>query len=342
MERSMIPEHIVRIGFGPITESNSFHQSGRKVASALQEDGRFDCGFFTWEPFSLEEMMAFDVLVFIKNYPPLEILRDLKGEGKRIILDYHDMFFYPSVYEENKIKKIFKKIYYFCHERKIRKSLRLFDVCFVASPVLLDIAREAGIEPYFLQRQLFNDKNEEKFKNYIKPSDRVTIYWTGVGENQSQNEPILSVLEKLHTEIGCRIIYSTDTFGDLGFIEYRKWDRDTWEDELLEADIAFRWRDTSNLQRCKDANKVMAYMGAALPVVVCPTESEKIIIENGVTGFFASTVKEFEEVITNLVVSHELRKKIGMSAHSAVWSKYSLKSHVSEIGSVVLDLLQRK
>ncbi|MBT1070885.1 hypothetical protein [Pelotalea chapellei] len=328
----------IKVGFGPITHMNSFHQSGEKVSAVMAQDSRFATGHFKGEPFNLEELQQFDVLIFIKYYPSHEILRELKRQGKKLILDYQDMFLYPSVYELNPFKKVLKRIYYFTHETKIRRQLALFDLCFVASPVLDHIVAEAGIKPFFLQRQLYNDSNEFKFQEHDRPKDAPIIYWTGVTANQTQNAPILPILKRLKEQYGCRIVFSSDSIGTENFIEYRLWDRNTWEDELAEVDIAFRWRDTSNMQRCKDANKVMAYMGAALPVVIYPTESEKLVVKDGDTGFFTYTPEQFEKTMINLVKSLELRKKNGLAAHQDVWSQYSLKHHVEEIKRAILLL----
>lgn len=332
---------LIHVGFGPITRINSFHQSGEKVARILSTDSRFKCGFFS-EPFSVTELQEYDVLIFIKYYPSYEILHELKKQNKKLILDYHDMSLFPSVYELNPLKKVLKKIFYHKLEQQMRQQLAMFDLCFVASPVLLEVVSEAGINPYFLQRQLFNDSNEAMYQNHSSAKTNPTIYWTGVTGNQPQNIPILPVLKRLKEQHGCRIIFSSDSIGNEDFVEYRLWNRDVWEEELAEVDIAFRWRDTSNVQRCKDANKVMAYMGAGLPVVIYPTKSEKLVVQDGVTGFFAYTPEQFQEIMANLVCNPELRKKVGLAAHREVWSKYSLKHHVEEIKKAVMQLLLSK
>jgi len=305
----------------------------------IGRDPAFSCGFFSWEPFRIDELLQYDVLVFIKYYPSHEILAELKKQGKKLILDYQDMFLYPSVYELNKMKKLLKQIYYHKLELAARRQLSQFDLCFVASPTLPDIVRASGIKPYFLQRQLYNDHNEENCKKYDIPAECPIIYWTGVTVNQPQNLPVLPILKMLKERYGCRIIFSSDSIGSVDFVEYRIWNRDSWEDELTEVDIAFRWRDTSNMQRCKDANKVMSYMGAALPVVIYPTESEKLIMEDGVTGFMAYSPEQFENILVKLVQNPDLRKSVGLAAHREVWLKYSLNCHVGEIKKVLSHLV---
>ena len=137
----------LKVGFGPRTNWNSFHQSGERVAELLSRDPQFECGFFNRDPFSIEELSRFDVLVFIKHYPPLDILTELKRRGKVLILDWHDKALYRSFYEPNPIRKVVTTICNFQTEAHIKKQLRTFDLCFVASPVLFDAALSLGARP---------------------------------------------------------------------------------------------------------------------------------------------------------------------------------------------------
>jgi hypothetical protein len=329
----------LKVGFGPRTNWNSFYQSGQRVAELLGRDPRFECDFFSREPFSLEELSRFDALVVIKHDPPLNILAELKRRGKVLILDWHDKALYPSFYERNPVRKFLKKISCSKTEAQIKKQLRIFDLCFVASPAVFDAVLLAGARPYFLQRQLYNHGSEFNYKTANGKKDTLVIYWTGVGVNQKQNETILPVLKRLHDEFHCRIVYSSDEKGDVPFIEYRAWNRDAWEEELTEADIAFRWRDGSEEQRLKDANKIMAYMAAGLPVVCYPTESEKLVMQDGVTGMMAYTPEQFEQKMVELITHPRLRASIGKAAHDEVWSRYSLREQVEKIKGVLLHLL---
>ena len=248
----------IKVGLGPKTSWNSFHQSGEKVATLLSEDPRFACGFFSRDPFSLDELSRFDVLIFIKQYPSFAMLRELKARGKILIFDVQDRALWQSMYEQNPVRKFLKKIYYYTSDREAQRQLRAFDLCFVASPGYQRVLDGIGARAHFLQRQLYNDKNEFDYKSSSLKKDSLMVYWTGVGVNQKQNIPILPTLKRLHDTYHCRIVYSSDTDPHIDFVEYRKWSRDRWEKELLEADIAFRWHDISVAQSLKDANKIMS------------------------------------------------------------------------------------
>lgn len=332
----------IKVGFGPKTQANSFVQSGVNVAEELTRLGGFECGFFQWESFELEELLVYDLLVFIKYIPPLEMLTVLKMAGKILILDYQDTFLYPSAYEHDWFRRWAKRLYYWSWERVASRQFSLIDGCFIATPLLAEVVSRAGMRPLELPRQIYNSSNETVFKDPSSATEGVVLYWTGVGANQGQNDQILPVLRRMQERFGCRIVYDTDHPGEHDWIKYRPFDNATWPLALLDGDIAFRWRDTSNMQHFKDPNKVLSYMAAGLPAVVHPTASERLVIRDGETGFFAETPDDFERIVTRLVCDPELRDKVGRAAHSEVWSRYSLARHVECLRGHLLQLMAER
>lgn len=329
---------MIKIGFGPKVTANSYTQSGVKVSRVLNEYEGYACDCFA--DMSYDALSGFDVLVFIKIIPDYETLKKLKADGKILILDYHDMFLMPSVYEQSPFKKNLKKLIYCSLERKKKKMFALFDRCLISSPALEGPVREAGIEPHFLMRQIFNDTNEKHYKQHTERTANLKLMWTGVDLNFKQNTAIMPCLENICRKYEAKIIYLTSAdLPDTEFIEYRKWSVDTWEESLLEGDIAFRWWDVGNDQYFKDPNKVLAYMAAGLPVVCKPTPSERLIIDQGKTGFMAETVEEFEKHITELIENPQLRRMVSEQAHQEVWEKYSLRAHVGELVKMMEGLI---
>lgn len=329
----------IRVGFGPETSSNSFHQSGIKVAKELMKDNRFSCDFFHWEPFRYEELAQFDVLIFIKYVPESNVLFSLKKNGVKMVLDYQDTFLYPSVYESNLVRRFAKKAYYWRFEKKKRASFSLLDGCLYANPLLKEVLVRAGLRPLYLPRQIYNDENEYSFKSPSPRNEGLTLYWTGVGLNQIQNLPLLPVLEQFHRKYGSRVVYDSDMKGDVSWIEYREFNRQSWPNKILDADIAFRWRDDSNMQRFKDANKVLSYMAAGLPTIVFPTESEKVLVREGETGLFAYSIEEFSSKMERLILDSEMRSRLGNNAHDFVWKRFSLRSHVAFLKKHLINLI---
>lgn len=333
---------VFKVGFGPETDANSFTQSGVKVAAELEQYSEFETGFFRWDPYDLDELMAYDVLVFIKYIPDEGMLRALRDAGKVMVLDYQDTFLYPSVYETDFFRRLLKKIYYWKTEGPLARAFRLLDGCLICTPLLRDVMLRAGMRPLELPRQIYNDENEHIFKKATDRTEGVVLYWTGVWLNQPQNDPVLPVLKRMHDNYGCRILYDTNRVGEHDWIEYRMFSNETWYKDILDADVAFRWRDASNMQHFKDANKVQGYMAAGLPAVVHPTASEKLVVTHGETGFFAETPEAFEAILIRLVKEPELRRRVGQAAHKEVWAKCSLKKHVEAIREHLLELLGKR
>ncbi len=334
--------HRILVGFGPATTANSFHQSGVKVSKELEKDPVFGCAVFR-EPFEIEKLLQFDALVFIKIIPPYDILKRLKDAGKKLFLDYQDMFLYPSVYEKDPLRKALKKLYYFRLESGERKRFGLFDRCLVASPAAEAAVRETGMEPFFLERQIYNDRSRFIKKEYGAGTKGLTLYWTGVALNIGENRPIEPVLERLCRRHSSKVVYHTEGAGSVaGHTEYRRWSLDNWEDEMAAADMAFRWWTDSNNQYNKDSNKVISYMAAGLPVICRPTLSDRRVITHGVSGFFAETPEEFGSILEKLMLDPSLRKRAGEAAFKEAWSRFSLERHVACLKGLLLDISSGK
>ncbi len=330
-----------KVGFGPETTANSFYQSGIKVARKLEEDSRFQCDFFA-EPFSLKVLLDFDILIFIKICPPFDILKKLKDAGKILILDYQDMFLFPSVYERNSIKKIMKKIYYYHLEGSERKRFGCFNGCLIASPAAKQIVQEAGMKPLVIHRQIYNDWHQNHPKQHSEKTRNLTMIWTGIGLNIKQNSQIEPILKKICDKYDSRVIYLTDSYKNKSdFINYVHWTRETWERDLLQGDIAFRWWNNCNDQYHKDSNKILSFMAAGLPVVCRPTESDKLVMRDGATGLFADTPRAFGECLDRLILDPQARKDIGQRAFEESWSKYNLDTHVSQIKEILATFIKQ-
>ncbi|WP_460030255.1 glycosyltransferase [Megalodesulfovibrio paquesii] len=305
----------------------------------LQELTGATCDYFQWQPFMYEELASFDILIFIKYIPEFSILKKLNAQGVRMLLDYQDTFLYPSVYEPGLPRRMLKQIYYARTERQLSAAFRLLDGCLYAAPQLEPVLRRTGLRPLFLPRQIYNDRSASHWKSHSSQTHGVTLYWTGVSLNQQQNDPILPVLRQLKKQYGCRILYDTDAPGNHDWIEYRSFNPDTWDLDILDADIAFRWRDTSSMQRFKDPNKLLGYMAAGLPAVVHPTESEKQIASHGETAMFVRTVEEFETAVAALIQDPTLRARIGCKAHEVAWAGHSLQKHTSILAEHLTSLV---
>jgi glycosyltransferase involved in cell wall biosynthesis len=79
--------------------------------------------------------------------------------------------------------------------------------------------------------------------------------------------------------------------------------------------------------RGKCAFKLLQYMAAALPCVASPVGANTEAVMDGVNGFHATTVDEWEHSLERLIASPELRASFGASGRAHVEQRYSLRSY---------------
>ncbi|RYG50078.1 MAG: glycosyltransferase family 1 protein, partial [Chitinophagaceae bacterium] len=58
-----------------------------------------------------------------------------------------------------------------------------------------------------------------------------------------------------------------------------------------------------------------------------PIGVNKIIVEEGINGFFCKTEEEWYQNIEKLLLNANLRKQLGLNGRSMVESRYSLRSN---------------
>jgi len=75
--------------------------------------------------------------------------------------------------------------------------------------------------------------------------------------------------------------------------------------------------DDSPYSRAKEAFKLKEYMAAGLPVVCSPVGHNLEVVEDGVTGFFASSTDEWRARLVQLVEDSDLRSAMGRAGRLA-------------------------
>jgi glycosyltransferase involved in cell wall biosynthesis len=76
--------------------------------------------------------------------------------------------------------------------------------------------------------------------------------------------------------------------------------------------------------RGKCAFKLLQYMAASLPCVASPIGANTEAVIDGVNGFHAATVEDWEGRLEELIVSPELRARFGAGGLEHVEGRFSL------------------
>ena len=87
--------------------------------------------------------------------------------------------------------------------------------------------------------------------------------------------------------------------------------------------------------RGKCAFKLLQYMAAALPCVASPVGANTEAVMDGINGYHATGVDEWERCLENLIASPELRAKLGAKGRQHVEQRYSLARYRANYLSAV-------
>jgi glycosyltransferase involved in cell wall biosynthesis len=179
----------------------------------------------------------------------------------------------------------------------------------------------------------------------IKSNDGTLLVWIGYPENirylKTISGPITTILDK-YEDVQLRIITadssSVDLFSGRNDVEFCEWSLDTALDNLAEGNIGVRPLINDEWTQAKGGfTSVVEMMAIGMPVVVTPIGFLKKFVEDGVSGFHASTDDEWETALSQLVEDEELRDRMGNNAITAVDKKGLWTTNYSE---KLIDVLE--
>ena len=79
-------------------------------------------------------------------------------------------------------------------------------------------------------------------------------------------------------------------------------------------------------ERGKCAFKLIQHMALGRVGVASPVGANCDVVTSGKDGFFATTDRDWEEILVNLIQDPSLREKVGVSARRRIVDAYSLRS----------------
>lgn len=167
------------------------------------------------------------------------------------------------------------------------------------------------------------------------------IVWIGSPENLVYLEmvrPALARLTKRHPTLLLRVICSQ--FPDWADVTVEKipWSSATEAQSLAAAQIGIMPLTDDAWSRGKCAFKLLQYMAAALPCVASPVGANIEAVQDGVNGFHASNVDQWEQSLEKLIVSPELRARFGAKGREHVQSRYSMHAYRSNYLALLTQL----
>lgn len=192
-------------------------------------------------------------------------------------------------------------------------------------------------------------RSEHKYKsmkqNHSRPAARdmrPTIGWTGTHSTLKQLIPLFPLLEQVFNEHPFRFLLIADQCPAIvpEFLEFRKWNKETEMQDLLEMDIGIMPLFNTDWERGKCGFKALQYMALEIPAVVSAVGVNTEIVCHGTEGFVAEAMplgksNVWKESLIELLTDPELRKRMGKAGRERVMAKYSVEA----LKDAYLDIL---
>lgn len=121
-------------------------------------------------------------------------------------------------------------------------------------------------------------------------------------------------------------------------VEARAWKPETEVEDLWPMDIGIMPLSDDPWTRGKCAMKAIQYMGVGLPTVVSPVGANRDVVQDGVTGFHASTEEEWVQLLSKLLSDSDLRARMGARGRHRVEAEYSAESQAPRVGALLRSL----
>jgi glycosyltransferase involved in cell wall biosynthesis len=211
--------------------------------------------------------------------------------------------------------------------RKFAATCRWVDVVAAGNDVLAGVARRAArdiaILPTSIDTACYRAAS-------APPQNPPTIAWIGSPENLVYLEMIRPALARLAAQyptLKLRVICSRFPEWPEVNVERVPWSSTTEAEALAGAHIGVMPLTEDEWARGKCAFKLLQYMAAWLPCVASPVGANTEAVIDGVNGFHARNLDEWERNLQRLIDSPELRTRFAAAGHAHVEERYALRTY---------------
>lgn len=312
-----------------------------KTWGVLYTDGNFIAkGFGVFKGFikriaHVVEAIAFDQVFIHREVAPIgpPIFEWLLSKvlRKRIIYDFDDAIWLPNTSVENKfiasiknhhkVESICKWSWKIsCGNEFIANYAKRFNSNIVINPTTITVS------------------NEDTLPN-LQSKDPITIGWTGTHSTSKYLKNIVPFLRELERDHHFRLLIISNQDPDvrLESVEYRKWEKSSEIEDLMEFDIGLMPLDNDIWSEGKCGFKALQYLALQIPALVSPVGVNKSIVEHGLNGYHCNTSEDWKTNIIKLIDDPELRKQLGTRGKQKVVEKYSTVSNSENFLNIFKD-----
>lgn len=223
--------------------------------------------------------------------------------------------------------------------KKIDMVMSTANLVLAGNEYLSDRAKENNsqsieIFPTVVDTDKFVSKGSSE-KNYF------TIGWIGSPSTKKYLFMIEEALKEIYNIGNVKI--TLVGVGDLKFKDFPTdnidWNEQTEVEEISKFDVGIMPLVGGPFERGKCGLKLIQYLSCGVPVIGSPVGVNNQIIQHGINGFKADTLKDWIKYLRIMKEDSELRKKMGVEGRKFIIQNYSLKHNSRKLISLLESMV---
>lgn len=271
-----------------------------------------------------------EVVVILRKTFSLLFLRLLRLCSKNLVFDLDDAVFCRSDGELSKSRQMsFEKVTSIC-EQVWAGNLYLADRAGQYNESVKIIPTSLDYRKYLLELE--------------KNSDYFDLVWIGSRSTQKYLKECLPVLESLSENIPNLRLKIVADF-DLPTKRLKTlavpWSDKVEAEALASAHVGIAPMSDDPWTKGKCGLKVLQYMAAGLPVVSSPAGVNREIVQEGITGFLAENLDDWQKAIDRLFHDSDLRNAMGKAGQQRIIEHFSVDATFRKMSECLNSLVQK-
>jgi len=265
----------------------------------------------------MEHLKSGDAIFVQRKRLPRFILLFLRRMKKKIIYDFDDAVMFKNSLSKNP--------YSLRRTMSFKRMLRYTDLVIAGNMFLKGEAEKYHNNVMILPTPI--DAQRYTGKNY-REGETVNIGWIGDHGSIHYMESYKDVWEAIGSKYSQVILtIICDTFIETKNIPLRKipWSYEREIDDLMALDIGVMPLFDDLWSRGKCGFKIIQYLGVGVPAVCTPVGINRDVVEDGVSGVWASTKDEWIEKLSTLIESAPLRVQMGTEGRKKIMEHYTVQ-----------------
>ncbi|WP_051203992.1 glycosyltransferase [Hugenholtzia roseola] len=184
------------------------------------------------------------------------------------------------------------------------------------------------------------------YKNQtLSAGEKIVIVWTGSHSTLLYLDLILPILAELEQEFDFifRVICDKNPNLPLKNFEFCAWNAQTEIEDLVVGNIGLMPLKTDAWSEGKCGFKALQYLALGIPAIVSPVGVNCQIVQQGQTGFWATTSAEWKQALQTLMQDANLRTEMGRKGRELVEKRYSVQANTANFLSLfTTDFITKK